>query len=234
MSEAASAGGASTPQRPAAGGGGNVALALALTFAAGATDAVAFLAFGGVFVSFMSGDTTRLGLALSQGAGAQAVLFASVVALFVTGAAAAHALGTAGGRWRTGAVLVLAGLLLLMAAAVGDRNWTAAALVLTAPSMGALSTASAHAQGVSVAPTYVTGTLMRLGTALADLALGRGARGAPLLAASWAAMLAGAIAGAAAYARHGLATLVAPAVLVLVLAALVIVATALRPSRSEP
>jgi uncharacterized membrane protein YoaK (UPF0700 family) len=38
-----------------------------LAFAAGSTDALSFLVLGGVFASFMSGDTVTLGLRIVQG-----------------------------------------------------------------------------------------------------------------------------------------------------------------------
>ncbi len=212
---------------------GHVALALGLTFAAGMVDATGFLAFGGVFVSFMSGDTTRLGVALAQGAWPTGVLFASTIALFVVGAAIGHALAATAGRWRRAAVLTLTALLLVMAAAAGRLAMGSAALILTAPAMGMLNTAIAHAEGVAVTPAYITGTLVRLGHGVADWALGRGGGAVAVLLPMWLAMLAGAGVGGSAYARWGLTTLAAPAGLMAVLAILAAAATALRSSRSE-
>lgn len=221
--------------RPTEGrGAAPFVLAMALTFAAGMVDATGFLAFGGVFVSFMSGNTTRLGVALAQGSWPTAVLFLSTVALFVAGVAVGRALAVAGGRWRRPAVLTLTALLLLMAAAVGRLEWTSAALILAAPAMGVMNAAIGHAEGVPVTPNYVTGMLVRLGDALADWALGRGGRAVAVLAPMWLAMLIGAGAGAGAFSRWALAGLAAPAALVLLLAVLAALIPALRPSRSEP
>ena len=45
----------------------NVALACALSALAGYVDGIGFLHLGGLFVSFMSGNSTRLGVSLAQG-----------------------------------------------------------------------------------------------------------------------------------------------------------------------
>jgi len=45
----------------------NIALACALSALAGYVDAIGFLHLGGLFVSFMSGNSTRLGVSLADG-----------------------------------------------------------------------------------------------------------------------------------------------------------------------
>ena len=45
----------------------NLALACTLSALAGYVDAIGFLHLGGMFVSFMSGNSTRLGVSLAQG-----------------------------------------------------------------------------------------------------------------------------------------------------------------------
>ena len=66
----------------------NIALACALSALAGYVDAVGFLYLGGLFVSFMSGNSTRLGVSLAEGHWSNAAEAIGLIALFVTGAAA--------------------------------------------------------------------------------------------------------------------------------------------------
>ena len=47
----------------------NIALACALSALAGYVDGIGFLHLGGLFVSFMSGNSTRMGVSLAQGIG---------------------------------------------------------------------------------------------------------------------------------------------------------------------
>ena len=121
------------PARPEPGA---LALGVALVALAGYVDAVSFLAFGGVFASFMSGDTTQLGAALGRGEPAQAILFLSTAALFVTGVMAGRMLWWRSARWGRSAVLLLVALLLAAAATTAGTGWSASALVLAVLAMG--------------------------------------------------------------------------------------------------
>jgi uncharacterized membrane protein YoaK (UPF0700 family) len=66
----------------------NIALACALSTLAGYVDGIGFLQLGGLFVSFMSGNSTRLGVSLAQAHWLEAAQALGLIALFVTGAAA--------------------------------------------------------------------------------------------------------------------------------------------------
>ena len=46
----------------------NIPLACALSALAGYVDGIGFLHLGGLFVSFMSGNSTRMGVSLAEGA----------------------------------------------------------------------------------------------------------------------------------------------------------------------
>ena len=67
----------------------NVVLACALSALAGYVDGIGFLHLGGLFVSFMSGNSTRLGVSLAQGDWSNAAAALGLIALFVTGPPAA-------------------------------------------------------------------------------------------------------------------------------------------------
>src|SRR6201996_971430 len=66
----------------------NLALACALSATAGYVDGIGFLHLGGLFVSFMSGNSTRLGVNLAEGHWPNVLEAIGLIALFVTGAAA--------------------------------------------------------------------------------------------------------------------------------------------------
>jgi uncharacterized membrane protein YoaK (UPF0700 family) len=82
--------------------------AMALAGMAGFVDAAGYLSAGGYFVSFMSGNTTRLGVALGTGAGA--ALPALLIAGFVAGVTAGALVALRAGPWRKPAVLALVAL----------------------------------------------------------------------------------------------------------------------------
>ena len=65
-------------------------LAGGLSALAGFVDATGFIGLGGFFVSFMSGNTTRLAVGLAQG---------TVAAATAAGLIAAFVLGVMGGTW---------------------------------------------------------------------------------------------------------------------------------------
>ncbi|MBC7166956.1 DUF1275 family protein, partial [Phenylobacterium sp.] len=58
--------------------------AIVLAAAAGYVDAAGFLMTGGFFVSFMSGNSTRLGVGLFRGA-EEALIAGGLIAAFVSG-----------------------------------------------------------------------------------------------------------------------------------------------------
>ena len=66
----------------------NIALACALSALAGYVDAIGFIHLGGLFVSFMSGNSTRMGVSLAEGQWWSAAEALGLIALFVIGAAA--------------------------------------------------------------------------------------------------------------------------------------------------
>src|SRR3982074_2099714 len=63
------------------------ALACALSALAGYVDGIGFIHLGGLFVSFMSGNSTRMGVSLADGHWHDAAQALGLIALFVTGAA---------------------------------------------------------------------------------------------------------------------------------------------------
>ncbi len=165
--------------------------AASLSFLAGLADVVGFI-LAGDFVSFMSGNTTRLGIALATGDGAAILRLALVVAIFVVG----NAFGALFMRWTHGsqpALLCLVGILALLPLLFAEASHGIPALVLA---MGALNAALEEVDGQALGVTYVSGALSRFGRGLGRFLLGHHAKGWWVQIVPWAGMLAGALTGA--------------------------------------
>jgi uncharacterized membrane protein YoaK (UPF0700 family) len=177
----------------------NIALACALSALAGYVDAIGFLHLGGLFVSFMSGNSTRMGVSLAEGQWSSALESLGLIALFVVGAAAGSLIVLGHGTNRQPWVLLAEALLLAagaLAHAFGLSNVAVGAIVLA---MGLENAVFQIRGGGGLGLTYVTGALVKVGQ-LAAAALRGGARfgWAPNLL-LWAALVAGSLCGAAAY-----------------------------------
>ncbi|MCW2395699.1 MULTISPECIES: YoaK family protein [unclassified Sphingobium] len=176
-------------------------LAIALSALAGFVDALGFLTAGGFFVSFMSGNSTRLAVGISEGSSA-ALTAAGLIAGFVMGVVLGGLVGHRAGAHRRPAVLGLVTALLLMAALAAPFSPTLA-LAAMVMAMGAENAALADNGEVKVGLTYMTGALVRLGQALANRLTGKDASHWRVDLGLWSGLMTGAIAGAFAYARLG-------------------------------
>ena len=177
-------------------------LAAALSAAAGFVDAVGFLLTGGFFVSFMSGNTTRLAVGLAEITRAAPVA-AALIGLFVGGVILGTAAGRLAGSRQRPVMLGLVTLGLTAAALAHALGAGPLAVCLLALSMGAENTVLSEDGEVPVGVTYMTGALVKLGQRLALIPFG-GDRWAwvPMLL-LWLGLLAGAACGALAFARLG-------------------------------
>lgn len=191
-----------------------------LTAIAGWVDAQGFLALKGVFVSFMSGNTTLLGVFAAQENWAQARPVALVIGLFLAGGFLGAVLSGAVGRRGIQAVLLLEAAILAAALAVAVGFGATAAAVILALAMGVQNAAVVATGPVKAGATYVTGTLVSAGLELGKLAGGTGSR--KVLAAhltTWAALFAGVAAGALADRAFGISALIVPCAAAFALAA---------------
>lgn len=189
------------------------AVAAGLSALAGCVDAIGFVKLGGLFVSFMSGNTTRLAVGAVEGAhmsggmmaGAPvALVAAALIASFVGGAVAGFLVGARFDRSR--APVLLGGVMvLLLAAALLDGAALPAAMFVMAAAMGAENAVFERDGEVAIGLTYMTGTLVKFAQRLAT-ALRGGPRWdwLPFLL-LWAGLVAGAFVGAMLAARwpHG-------------------------------
>ena len=201
----------------------NVSLACALSALAGYVDAIGFLHLGGLFVSFMSGNSTRMGVSLAEGQWSSAAESLGLIALFVVGAAAGSLIVLGRGANRQPWVLLVEALLLAAAAACYGFGFSNAAVAAIVLAMGMENAVFQIHGGAGLGLTYVTGALVKVGQ-LAALALTGGARwgwASNLLL--WAALVAGSLCGAAAYHWINLAAIWFAAAAALALSAIVAV-----------
>ncbi|HEY1072334.1 YoaK family protein [Brevundimonas sp.] len=177
-------------------------LAVGLAGLAGFVDAIAFLQLGGFFVSFMSGNSTRLGVGLVQ-AGGVAATAAGLVVSFVAGVVLGSLTGRRAGFRQRSAVLALVVLLLTAAGLVQNLGqWLAGGLLL-AMAMGAENAAFERDGQASFGVTYMTGALVRVGQGLATAATGGDRWGWTPYLFLWLGLVGGAWAGALAFAFAG-------------------------------
>ncbi|WP_292181195.1 YoaK family protein [Brevundimonas sp.] len=190
-------------------------MALLLAGLAGYVDSLGFLQLGGVFVSFMSGNSTRLAASVASGHWLAAGRLMAILAVFVLGSfLGALIAGGEGARSRS-RVLLFEGLLLACAALAAGFGLTPLAILLMVTAMGAENSVFLRNGEVGVSLTYMTGTLVKLGQALAARATARDRTAYRPYLALWAGLTAGAVLGALTYGVLGLAALWPAAVLAL-------------------
>ena len=175
-------------------GKGALVLAALLALTAGFVDAVGFLELGGFFLSFMSGNSTRLGVGLGTDDLAVAARAALLITLFIAGVVLA-AMTSETARYRRSWILF--GVAGLLGGAAGlSQTHPLVAGGLAAMAMGALNIVFQRGGDIAIGVTYMTGSLVRMGVRLAAALRG----GAPWAFAPfillWGAMATGAVLGA--------------------------------------
>jgi uncharacterized membrane protein YoaK (UPF0700 family) len=177
----------------------SITLACALSALAGYVDAIGFRHLGGLFVSFMSGNSTQLGVSLAEAQWWGAAKSLGLIALFVIGAAGGSLIVLGRGVNRQPWVLLAEALLLAAAALAYAFDLSIAAVAAIVLAMGVENAVFQIEGGAGLGLTYVTGALVKVGQ-LAAAALTGGARWAwaPNLL-LWAALVAGASCGTLAF-----------------------------------
>jgi uncharacterized membrane protein YoaK (UPF0700 family) len=185
----------------------DIALAAVLSGVAGYVDAIGFLKLGGFFVSFMSGNSTRLGVGLATGHVTAALTALGLIGLFVTGVVLGALVANRAGEGRRARVMALVAALLASAAgliSLGQDRAGVAAMVLA---MGAENAVFQRNGDVGVGLTYMTGALVKAGQRIATALTGgeRWAWGPFVLL--WSGLTLGGALGALAYLRLGVLAL---------------------------
>ena len=205
---------------------GRVGLALvaSLSVLAGMTDAIGFMATGD-FVSFMSGNTTRLAVAISDGDVSLIGRLCALVLAFIAGNALGIVISRFSGRRAITLLLCLAAMLSVSASL--PLAWQTVALLIGIVAMGMLNAVVEQVNGLPIGLTYVTGALSRFGRGLGRWLVGERRDGWRVQLVPWTGMFAGAVLGALLEQRMGLSALYFSALLAAIIAA----ATLIIPRR---
>ncbi|MGV8930019.1 MAG: YoaK family protein [Brevundimonas sp.] len=198
----------------------DVALAAGLSALAGYVDAIGFLTLGGFFVSFMSGNSTRFGVAVALGQWDLAATALGLIGLFVIGVVLGSTVARRAGEERRSIVLGLEAVLLATGAGLLSGGRPLLGMVPVVLAMGVENTVFQKGGDVRVGLTYMTGTLVRVGQRIAT-ALHGGSRWdwVPFLL-LWIGLAAGGALGAMMFLRLGVTALWVAAAIVAGLALL--------------
>jgi len=206
-------------------------LAALLATIAGFVDAYGIIAYG-VYVSFMSGNTTQTGYQAAEGLFGLASASGLAIVFFVIGTFAGALFAEPAGR--AARRLVFAFVAAALAAIIGLTQLgvlsTGFGIAIVSFAMGVFNSAISRVGAQAVSLTFVTGTLSRVGSHLAlaarraPLMDSQGAwdthlRRALTLARVWAGFLAGALLSGAATPRLGALALLPAALILAALAA---------------
>ncbi len=195
-----------------------IALAIGLSTLAGYIDAIGFLSLGGFFLSFMSGNSTRLAVGIASMPD-EALIAARLIGCFLLGVVLGSLVGRVAGRRRQPVVLTLVAAILAGAAAMAGAGVADYATMLVAAAMGAENATFERNGEVAIGLTYMTGALVKLGQRIAGaLTGGPKVAWAPYLG-LWLGFVAGAVIGALAWPFIGLGGLWFAAMTALALAA---------------
>ena len=170
-------------------------LAICLAALAGFVDATGFITFHGLFVSFMSGNSTE-GAVDAVAGGGHLPGIVRAIGVFVGGVTLGELVGATSKRWGRPLVLLLEALFLWSAVAVDRLGGGGLVAALLGLAMGVQNASVHKADGISVALTYVTGTLVHIGQKLAGALRGAQPWGDILpFAGLWLGLVCGGVAG---------------------------------------
>ena len=177
----------------------DIALACALSALAGYVDGIGYIHLGGLFVSFMSGNSTRLGVSLARANWLNAADALGLILLFVAGAAVGSVIVLGRSTYRQTWVLAAEALLLAAAGLSYELGHPSPAIAAIVLAMGLENAVFQIAGGGGLGLTYVTGALVKVGQFI-GAALSGGPRWAwvPNLL-LWAALVMGSACGALVY-----------------------------------
>lgn len=182
---------------------GAFVLILFLSALAGWVDAAGLANASHIFLSFMSGNTTNLSVSLARQNWPKAAVLGLVVALFVLGVVVGELLEPLIGRRGPSVVLAIEALFLALSATLQIPNIAVVQADGFLPvypavfAMGLQNATMPRANGTNIGLTYVTGTLVQIGRAVASVI--RGGRDGHKLGqyfAVWISLATGAVVGA--------------------------------------
>jgi uncharacterized membrane protein YoaK (UPF0700 family) len=204
-------------------------LSLVIAAVAAYVDATGFLLYSGIYLSFMSGNSTRAAVLIARGDWQQLAPVIGVIPTFILGVTLGTMMHGLFKRQGQAIVFGTAGIALGVVAALeiygpsaGSKDTRLGLFLMLAGTMGLLNSVVQRVEKISVALTFVTGTLVKLGTAIGRQMTNRGpGEGGDqretivVLASMYFAFFLGAVCGGLAAALYGLRCTIAPAVLLI-------------------
>lgn len=193
-------------------------LSSVLVLLAGFIDSIGYLGLGKVYLSFMSGNSTKLGIALFEADYALWATTGTVVLLFIAGAFVGTFITESWGKWHLTLILGMECVLFLFAILLSLLFHTHYIIFPITMAMGMQNTMHQMVAHADVGKGFVSGTLFGIGQALAKAIRGK----APVsewavLALSWFIFVIGAALGAWMLVNSGLLLSLIAALLFLVL-----------------
>jgi uncharacterized membrane protein YoaK (UPF0700 family) len=182
-----------------------IAVAICLAALAGFVDALAFTSLGGFFASFMSGNSTRLGVGLATRSGGEVLVAGALVLSFVSGVILSSVIVRAAGSRHQAMLVAAAAGLLAIAALVSEVREGPLVALLMAAAMAVVHVLLRRHYGLTAS---LTDALVRLGESVADAMIDGADRWgwlAHLLL--WSGFVAGAVLGTGAFFSLGLRAL---------------------------
>ena len=134
-----------------------------LVAAAGVTDALLYLHSKEMLAVYMTGNSSKMARFFQQGDLAKALPLLTIVLTFIAGTTLAAWLGNKAASWRAPLLLLLVAVLLALACPFTSEKFSLGPVLLISAAMGTLNQVRRSEAGV----TFITGTLVRLGRALA-------------------------------------------------------------------
>jgi len=185
-------------------------LATALTAVSGFADSIGYMELGRLYVSFMSGNSTRLGMMIAGADWSGALLAVTIIATFVAGSAAGTFIGDRAGRAGLARVLGAEWIIVACTVVLAWFGYDRAALIPIAGAMGMQNTLHQVVASADIGRGFLSGNLFSLGQSLARIRRGRDeiAR-AGLNGLSWLVFVGGVVAGTLSHATFGLQTALA-------------------------
>jgi uncharacterized membrane protein YoaK (UPF0700 family) len=172
-------------------------LAAALSATAGYVDAVGYLSLGGFFVSFMSGNSTRLAVSAAERS-TDALKAVALIVIFVLGVVGGTVVARRSRRPQP-VVIGCVAATIACAALLSVAGYIVPSGFLLAFAMGVENAAFLAVGGLPVGLTYMTGTLVKMGQQIGLIRSREDIWHWWPYALHWLALLAGAIGGALAH-----------------------------------
>lgn len=197
---------------------------------AGMCNAMGFLCFPPLFMSFMTGNTTRLSMAISLKNLDAAIVLGTIITVFMLGTFLGTLMAAMSGRWRLGLLTLIEAILLSMAQLLPVGVYIlplhAYAVILA---LGLQNTILQDDHARSLSLTYVTGCVVRIGSGLANACLGFEATHLKIQFVILASFVCGTIIGVCLFNHFGEEAFLIPALVLSLLSLCILVTTIFFP-----